>query len=235
MTSAKVKERLLERYGENARRMHVLPPYHNLNLWRDTQPTLDLKKRYPSFQFLILTIADFPEDRNITTALASCASVLRQYATVALVVVGGSRYQETLEKYIEEQELTGKVILEPMQEDVLSHMKTADVLLNVSDTEESEVLLVEAAAASLPIITVASNAADTFFEDGVSAFICPESDVECLSTRVNEFLNRNQLRKTLAINARNRVFVLIDQNEDAYLGSLVDIFETCAIMHQNKT
>ncbi len=220
---------LAREYPDIVPRMTLLPRFHNLSAFRDSPPTFDLRERYPQFKFIILVVSQI-DARSVTDlAINVCAPFLRQYPTVGLVIVGDGPLRNGLEKKVASDKLQEKVIFESDASDVISHLKSANLFLNVSMDEEYDTMLAAAAAAGLPVLTVASNMADLLFEDGVSASVCPENDMVCLQARIGEFLNDNQLRATFSINGREQVFSLMEQDVDSYRRAFIGSFESCVL------
>ncbi len=220
---------LRKRYRSIADRIVVLPPFRDLTFFRDATPAFDLHTRYPQFQFIMLAVARLDPRSKVDFIIDACAYTLTQYPTTGLVIVGDGPEQSRLKKRVLAAGLQNKVVFEPESEDLVSHMKTANLLLNAGTTEESSATLAAAAAASLPVLTVGGGIVDTLFEDGVNAFVCPPDDLVCFQSGINEFLNDNQLRTRFAINSREQVFSAIEQDADAYRAQYVQTIESCVL------
>jgi glycosyltransferase involved in cell wall biosynthesis len=220
---------LKKRYPNLREHIRLLPPFHNLSAFRDAAPAFNLHERYAEFKFVILVVSRLDARSNTALAIDACAPFLRQYPTIGLVIVGDGPLRRGLEKKVINANLTGKVMFEAETADPVSYLKSANLFLNVAMDEEQDTMLAAAAAAGLPILTVASSMADMLFEDGVSAFVCPENDMVCLQARIGEFLNDNQLRATFSINGRDQVFSLMEQDVESYRKAYVQSFESCVL------
>lgn len=227
--SKRIQTALERRYRAVAPRITLVPPFHNLSLFKDAAPSFDLHGRYPQFKFIVLVIAPLDAHSRVDFAIDACAPTLLRYPTIGLVIVGEGPLRAQLERQAARSNLQGRIVFESDPGDLISHMKSANLFLNVSSDEEHDALLAAAAAAGLPVLTVAGATASALFEDGVNAFICPENDMVCLQARIGEFLNDNHLRATFSINARSQVFAMMDQDIESYRKAFVESLKSCVL------
>ncbi|MBI4086505.1 glycosyltransferase [Candidatus Kaiserbacteria bacterium] len=216
-------------YSDIADRINVLPAFHNLAAYRDAVPHFDLHERYPRFRFIVLVVGRLDARSGVEFAIDVCAPILQQYVTIGLVIVGEGPLRKQIERKIIGLNLQNQIVVESNPDDLVSHMKSSNLLLNPVASEENDTLLAAAAASGLPVLTVHSGMADTLFTDNVNAFICPENDKVCLQARIGEFLNDNQLRTAFSINSRDQVFSVMEQDVDAYRRAFIDTFTTCML------
>ncbi len=227
--SERIGEMLTKRYRDRTDRLITLPPFRDLSFFRDAQPASDLHVRYPQFKFIILAIASLHARNKIDFAIDACVHTIRQYPTVGLVIVGDGPEQGRLKKRVLAAGVHNQVVFEPESEDVVSHLKTANLLISTATSEEADATLAAAAAAGLPVLTVAGGIADTLFEDKVNAFVCPADDMVCFQACIGEFLSNNQLRTTFSINSRSAVFSVVEQDAAAYRAAYAQAAESCVV------
>lgn len=216
VVSDRLREEIEKRYPEIKGRVDVLPIFTDLADWRDATPEFNLHERYPQFKFIILMASRLVPEKNIGFAIDACQFVLRQYETVGMVIVGDGPERESIEEKIKERGLEGKIILEPWQHDIRSHMKTADMFLLTSTYEGYGQTLVEAAASGLPVLTTLVGIAPTLFENEESGLVCPIGDMGCVIKGINAYLGNNALRQLCAKNAQERAFSFVASNVDSY-------------------
>lgn len=207
--------------------IEVLPVYHNLSVWRDFVPSFSLHERYPQFKFIMLHISSMQPHSHTEQALAAAAPTLLRYGTVGLVIVGSGPLRSAIEKQVVALGLQRQVVFEPTQQEVLSHMKTANILLALDETAEGDDILLMAATVKLPMVTVRGGLAEELFVDGESAFLCDPGDTSCASVRINSYLNENLARTRFALNAQETVFERVEQNYSAYLAAYRSSVERC--------
>lgn len=227
--SKRIQTVLERRYRAVAPRITLVPPFHNLASFKNAAPSFDLHERYPRFKFIILVVSRLDAQSRVDFAIDACAPVLLRYPTIGLVIVGEGPLRAHLERKAASGNLKDRIAFESDPSDLVSHMKSANLFLNVGWDEEHDSLIAAAAAAGLPVLTATGAMASALFEDGVNAFICPENDMVCLQARIGEFLNDNHLRATFSINARSQVFAMMDQDVESYRRAFVESLESCVL------
>ncbi len=205
----------------------ALPLYYNLEAWRDMTPTMNLKERYPHFKFIILHISNMSVRSHTVEVVNGVAPLLRMYPTIGLVIVGNGPYRPAIEKQVIALGLHGQVEFEPIPDEIISHMKSANVLIHLSDDPEEDTVVLEAAAVKLPIIASTANISGTLFTHNESAFLCNGADPACVSHHLRVFLNDNLSRTRFAMNAQEEVFERIEQDYMAYLNAYRGSIERC--------
>ncbi len=226
--SMTVRNHILYEHTNLQETTETLPQYHDLAAWRDVTPTFDLHDRYPQFKFIMLHISAMQAQSHTDRVIQGVARTLLQYPTVGLVVVGSGPLRAAIEKLVMTLGLQRQVVFEPYTEDVISYMKTANVLIHLSESPEEDEVVLEAAAVKLPMILPNSGLAFELFSDGEAAFLCPVDDPSCVSSRINTFLNENMTRTSFAMNAQEIVFDRIEQDYQAYLRAYQSSIERCA-------
>ncbi len=227
--SSRIQGNIERRYRKIKDKITFLPPFRDLMAFRDGEVLFNLHERYPQFKFIMLAVTPLDARSKVDFIIDVCAPYLQQYPTLGLIIVGEGPEHERLTEKIAALGITEKVSIQPERDDLVSYMKTANLLVNVSTSDEQDLLVAAAAAAGLPILTVEGDMSTALFEDGVNAFVCPLDDVMCFQSRIREFLNNNQLRTAFAINGKNKVFSVVEQDVSAYRRAFVDVVEACVL------
>lgn len=208
----------------------MLPHYYNLEAWRDFVPTFDLRTKYPQFKFIMLHISSMRTSSHAREVLVGAASILRQYPSIGLVMLGSGPLRAVLEKTTIALGLQKQIEFEPMPTDIISYMKSANVLLHLSEDSEEDNLILEAAVAKLPMVANGAGLAGKLFVDGESAALCDIHDVKCVEEGINRYLNRNQDRVSFARIASEVVFERIEQDYTAYVRAYSQSIERCIVV-----
>lgn len=223
------KQAVVKANGDLGERTELLPTYHNLQVWRDLTPSFDLHERYPQFKFILLHISSMRPSSHSLTALLGAAKILKRYQTLGLVIVGNGPLRADLERQVIALGLQGQVEFEPMPTEVISHMKTANVLIHLSEDSAEESLLLEGAVAKIPLVASTTGIGGRLFTDGESACLCKPDDVACVADGINRYLNENQERSGFALSAYDTVFERIEQDYNAYLTAYRDSVERAIV------
>ncbi len=195
----------------------VLPSYYNLKAWSDFVPTESLHDLYPQFKFTILHVSLMNARSHTAEIIRGVAQFLRRYPTVGLVIVGNGPLRSVLERLVIALGIQKQVEFRPMPTEIISFMKSASVLVHLSENAEEDEVILQAAAVRLPMIANAEGLAGRLFVDNESACLCAPTDSECVGNRLNQYLNENQDRTRFALNAYNNVFERVEQDYGGYL------------------
>ena len=219
------RQAIVEKHPHLEPYTELLPTYYNLDIWRDLAPSFDLHEKYPQFKFIILHISSMRPSSHSIEALLGTARILKRYSTIGLVIVGNGPLRADLERQVIALGLQGQVEFEPMPAEVISHMKTANVLVHLSEDSGEENLILEGAVAKIPLVASTTGIAGKLFVDGESACLCAPGDISCIADSINRYLNENQERSSFALTASEIVFERIQQDYGAYLEAYRDSVE----------
>ena len=139
--------------GISREKINILPVFVDIEKIKNTPITVDLHKKYPQFEKIILMVSRLSREKNIDLAIEAMAEVVKTHPKVNLAIVGDGPERDNLKLKIENSKLKKHVILEGWQNDVVSYYKTADVFLNTSHYEGYGMSMVEARVAGLPVIS----------------------------------------------------------------------------------
>ncbi len=195
--------------------MEVVPQHIDLRHITEVKPAGVLSERFPQYNFFALFVGPLTDKSGALEAL-SAATGLLQYPTIALLYVGEGDVKKEIAQRAEAMGVQERVIISPPGIDRITALKEANLLIYPEGPDADERVLLEAAAANLPIVAGYSDFVNELFVDGESAFVCPTGDVVCMQDRVNLLLNDNTTRKQLARVAREDVLERVEQDVDEY-------------------
>jgi glycosyltransferase involved in cell wall biosynthesis len=205
--------------------IEIFPRYYNLVAWRDFVPTCNLHERYSQFKFIILHISAMQTNSHSQEVLLGVSPILRRYATACLVIVGNGPLRSKLEKQAIALGLHNQIKFEPMPDEILSHIKSSNVFIHLSeDTMEDEIIL-SAAVSKVPIIAHTQGLAGKLFTQGESAYLCDATDISCVTESINRYLNDNHSRIEFTIKAHDTVFERIKQDYTQYIEAYATTIE----------
>lgn len=127
-----------------------------------------------------------------------------------LVVVGDGPAQSKLRALVRQEQLEDCVVFRGAvpREAIAAEFAQSDVFVLTSDYEGFPRVLMEAAAAALPIVTTAVSGADEAVADGESGFVVPINAAEALSEKLDHLLAHPQLRLEMGLAGRRRIRAL---------------------------
>lgn len=222
-----LKSRIEEKYPHLAGQVALLPIFYNLDAWAAAPALFDVRARYPEFRFILLHISNMNELAHTDVAIDGLFYILRQYPTIGLVIVGDGPQLDKLVKTVFDYELQNQIVFETPDIDVLSLMRSAQLLIHTSEEGQQEEIVLKAATVGLPIVAGSRGVVAELFVDEESILICPVDSPPCFGEKVNRLLNENQLRIKLAMNARDTVFASIEQDYGTYMAVYQANIEQC--------
>lgn len=139
-----------------------------------------------------------------------------------LVIVGDGPEREALEALASSLRIGARVIFAGQVANVQPYYAAADVLVNSSHSEGSPYVLLEAMAASLPIVATAVGGVPEMLENNESALLVPANNPPATADAIARMLSDKQLATGLAENAGELVSSRF--SPETYARSLTEIY-----------
>ena len=145
----------------------------------------------------LLTIARLVEKKGVEYGIRAVAKLAKDNRNIEYIIVGGGYLRESLEQLIQELDVTDIVKLMgwKQQSEIIQQLRQADILLAPSitspkngDQEGIPVVLMEAMAMGLPVLSTQHSGIPELVEDGVSGFLAPEQDVDALAQKLETLI-----------------------------------------------
>ena len=174
--------------------------------FREPRPSTDEPLR-------LLSIGRLVEKKGTEFAIRAVALLRERQISVNYDIVGGGPRAQPLQRLTENLDAVEVIqLLGPRARDeVLALLQESDILIAPSvtaadgDKEGIPVVLMEAMATGLPVISTLHSGIPELVEHGVSGLLVPERDVTALRDALVELVRHPELRPTLARAARARV------------------------------
>jgi glycosyltransferase involved in cell wall biosynthesis len=195
--------------------MGVLPRFHNYEAITNTKPTINLKEKYKPFVFIMLFIGKLGHESTLYRAIDAARFVLRN-PRVGLVVLGDGPAKSEFQKRTKILGIETQIVFETKVTDVIPYLKSANLLIATDTDNDSDEVVLQAAAAGLPIIMSRTPKRDDIFEHGVSAYLCEETDVQAFTDRINDILNNVGLRRVFVDRAQLTIAEKFHQDPEEY-------------------
>ena len=195
-----------------------------------------------SFQFLerqvcfihevrLLSVARLTEKKGIKYAIKAVANLLATTnLNVRYQIIGDGPLRKTLQFLVNELNLQNHVLLLGLKtrSEIVRYLKESDILLAPSvsasdgDMEGIPMVLMEAMAMGLPVVSTYHSGIPELVSDGVTGFIVPERDEIALSKTVVKITQSVDTVASIVENARH--FVEENFNIDIQNDDLVNIY-----------
>lgn len=230
VVSQKIKDGILETFPKLPREhIIILPIFIDLEKITMTDPSLNLRKKYPQFDFIALVVARLEHEKNIPLALQALKDVSVRHPKTGLVIVGEGSEKARLKKFAESQGILENVMFEGWQGNLPSYYKTADMLLVTSNYEGFGRMFIEAAAVGCPIVTTDVGVARELILDDESSFICTVHDKNCIALNIARLIEHESIRRVYALKLEARARGITVTDEKEYLDRYKASWEHCLI------
>ena len=126
-------------------------------------------------------------------------TLVRAVATTdaALVLVGDGPLRGQVEHEIEARQLAGRVVVTGWRDDARAVLGAADVMAMSSRWEGQALVMLEAAAAGVPIVATRAPGIDGWLRDGVDALLEPVGDHLALGRAIERAIHDASIRHAL--------------------------------------
>ncbi len=124
----------------------------------------------------------------------AAALVVREVPDVRFVIVGDGELRESLEKQIKDKHLERHVFLAGFRVDALELTKGFDIFVMSSVTEGLGTALLDAMAASKPVVATDAGGIPEVVADGVTGFLVPPRDHHAMADQLVKLLKDEALR-----------------------------------------
>ncbi len=168
--------------------------------------------------FTYLAVGRLDDQKDFSTMLRAFA--LSKDKQSKLLIVGEGPHLEMLQDFTQELKLESRVQFLGVRSDVPDLMQAADAYLMSSVMEGLPMVLLEAAASGLPIITTDVGGNREIVLEGENGFLVPHSNPEALAKAI-QTLTKTNLKEREIMGKRGRKYV----KETYDLNTIVDAWE----------
>jgi glycosyltransferase involved in cell wall biosynthesis len=202
-------------------RIDVLP------VFVDIQSILDNKEQISGKQWKnnIVMASRFSQEKRIDVALSALQKVIKSDPDAGLTIIGSGEERENLIKTVNKLGLTHHVTFLNWQNNLIPHFKSADIFLLSSEYEGYGIVLIEAGASGVPIVTTKVGIAKTeLFKNGENSYVCPVGDIECISKSIIDLLKNPEKRELFKERIQDSIKKIAISQEE-YVSRYISLLE----------
>ena len=165
----------------------------------------------------ILCVGRLVPEKGQPLLVEALAGLRDQGLDFRAVLVGGGSGRHEVESAVAEHRVQDRVRLTgPLSpEEVTALYRDCDIFCLPSFAEGVPIVLMEAMASRLPVLTTAVAGIPELVQDGVSGRVVPPGDVSALRSALRELLLDERLRRTLGVGGRRKVELDYDLRRNA--------------------
>jgi glycosyltransferase involved in cell wall biosynthesis len=160
---------------------------------------LDPARRY------IACVARFHPVKDHATLLEAFAKVAASIPDVDLLLVGDGTLRSDLERRASELGLRSRIRFLGIRDDVADILRVIDVFTLTSVSEAASLTLLEAMAASRPVVVTAVGGNPEIVRDGVDGLLAPRGDAAAIAAALARVLGNGALAQCLGASGAERV------------------------------
>ena len=164
------------------------------------------------------------KDKNADILIEAVSLLKNSFCDLKCVIIGDGPEKNNLVRLADRLDLNSNVIFKGFlqYQEVISCMKSAGIFVFPSTREGFGIVVIEAMACGLPVITIQHpmNASCELIKDGENGFLS-NLNSQNLAGKISLLLSNNELRNTLSFAAKNSVSeydwnAIAGQNEEFY-------------------
>jgi glycosyltransferase involved in cell wall biosynthesis len=137
------------------------------------------------------------EEKGLIYLVGAVANLRDAAVPVKLLIVGDGPERLALEQLVRDRGLENLVIFAGFQTDVEKWLPVLDVFILPSLTEGTPMALLEAMAASVPVIATAVGGVPKVITDGVDGLLVPSGNVGAISEKILCLKDDSELQRRL--------------------------------------
>ncbi len=193
----------------------VLPRYQDYQSIMKAKASLDLKEIYKPFVFIMLFIGKLNHSSTLFRAIDAARFALRNQR-VGFLVLGDGPAKSEFQKRTKILGIERQVVFAKPVADIVPYLKSANLLIATDTDNDSDEIVLQAAAAGLPLVMSRTPKREDIFEHGVSGYLCEETDVQAFTDRISDLLNNVTLRQVFIERAQDAIAEAFHQDPEYY-------------------
>lgn len=159
-------------------------------------------KKNGLFSTHLLTVGRLIKIKRIDLIIDAIGILKKEFPQIGLTITGNGPLENELKEYVTKAGLNSSVIFLGYVPDPTSTYNSADIFVISSASEGSPIALIEAMAASLPIIATSVGAIPEMLINRKNAIIIPKNDLKALVDSLRHLIVCPNLSKALGDAAR---------------------------------
>jgi glycosyltransferase involved in cell wall biosynthesis len=195
----------------------VLPIYVDIKKIQSAKVKVDLRKKYPEYDFIILMASRLTKEKNIGLAIEAMKDVVKKHPKALLLIVGDGPEKSNLQL---EQNVKFESAVDAQT--LFSYYKTTDLFLLTSNYEGYGRTIIEAMAAGCPVVMTDVGLAGELLVDDLDGLVVPVGDKAALAEAIQELIQNKEKREGLVTESQKIINSLPEKKEylDSYKNSL---------------
>jgi 1,2-diacylglycerol 3-alpha-glucosyltransferase len=152
---------------------------------------------------ILIYVGRLGPEKNLAFLVRAFAGVASAYPEARLLLVGEGPERDNLEDQVSRSGMRGRVGFTGLVEyvDLPVYLATADAFVTASVTEVHPLSVIEAMAAGLPVLGIASPGIEDTIEDGLTGYLSPD-DLPAFTAKMTRLVAERESRREMSQRAR---------------------------------
>lgn len=195
VVSERIKKTIVSMFNFPEPKIVVAPIFTDIQKIQVTQPKFDLHERFPESNLILLWVGRMGKVKNLSFLLKAFKYILEAFPKAILILAGDGPEETRMNDLAKKLGIADSVHFEGGQQDLVSYYKTADIFVFPSLYEGWGRVIVEAAAAGLPVVMSDVGCAGEVIKNGESGEVVAINDLEGFVRSVTKVEFNLDLRK----------------------------------------
>lgn len=179
----------------------ALPRLQNYETLMSTASNVRLADRYKGLSVFLLYIGTLSKESGIFKVLEATKFILRNQRIGLLIIGDGSAKTELLNQ-AKSMGVQQQLVFEKDTVKLLPFLKGAHMLIVTETSQGSEEIVLQGAAAGIPLLIASTEQRKDIFDDKYSAYFIEPEDSETITNGISDLLNDVEGRAIMAKNAQ---------------------------------
>ncbi|MFZ3136297.1 MAG: glycosyltransferase family 4 protein [Thermodesulfovibrionales bacterium] len=149
-----------------------------------------------NYDFILGFAGRLSPEKGLTYLLKAMSIIVSKYPSTLLLIAGEGVLMADLKKETEQLNLNNNIKFSGPRSDIPEIMNILDMFVLPSLREGLPLVLLEAAAASLPIVATDVGGSKDIVKDGVNGLLVKSQDEQSLAKAIEYLIKNNDIKKT---------------------------------------
>lgn len=175
----------------------------------------------------LINIGSFHNQKKNQEFLIEIAQeLLKQNIDFEIHLLGDGKLRKNLEQKVSEKQLSPYFVFHGNVENVSKHLQESDIYIHSAKYEPFGLVLLEAMAAGLPVVSLDAGGNKDFIENEVNGYIINEQNPKLFSDQIQQLYSNKDLYLQIAENGQNTAR---NYNIKEYTNKLTNIYQKSLI------
>jgi 1,2-diacylglycerol 3-alpha-glucosyltransferase len=181
--------------------IHVVPNGVDLKPFRQSDQSVDRSEfGFSKDDIVLIYVGRLGIEKNLAFLVRAFLGVAQTFPNVKLLLVGSGPEKENLHYQVKLVDVTNSLVYFTgfvPYEQLPGYLATADAFVTASVTEVHPLSVIEAMAASLPVLGISSPGVGDSIKDGITGLLAPDNDIATFTAKMVRLVTCHEERQRM--------------------------------------